>query len=84
VDAPIHQRYERAKDRRRLDHVMSVDEFRRQELAEEGKSATDSQITTVISSADFDIANDATLEDLHAKVDSVLERFAGASTKEPS
>ncbi|HSH31675.1 MAG TPA: hypothetical protein VK963_03365 [Candidatus Saccharimonadales bacterium] len=75
VDAPINRRYQWAKGRGRLDHVTSVDDFKRQELAEEGHSPTDSQITIVISMANFNIANDGTLEQLHAKIDEVLERY---------
>lgn len=75
VDAPIERRYAWAKARGRLDDVVTSEDFKRQEAAEETDNPAAPQITAVIALADFDVANDGSLADLHQKIDTVLEHL---------
>jgi dephospho-CoA kinase len=76
VDAPIDRRYQWAKSRGRIGDEITAEYFRQQEAAEENRDDPNKQqLTTVISLSDFDIANDGTLEELHAKIDDVLMRL---------
>ncbi len=76
VDAPVEQRYEWAKARGRIGDDITPEYFRRQETAEENDDDPNKQqLTTVISMAEFDVANDGTLDDLHAQIDDVLKRL---------
>jgi dephospho-CoA kinase len=75
VDAPVTQRYQWAKDRGRIDDGITEAKFKGQEQAEETNQKTGQQITVVMGMADYDIANDGTLEELYTKVDEVLARL---------
>ena len=75
VDAPVTRRYNWAKSRGRIDDSITEEKFKEQELAEESDKPTDCQITVVMGMADYDIANDGTLEELYANVDEVLKRL---------
>lgn len=81
VDAPVTRRYNWAKSRGRIGDHITQEKFREQEIAEESDKPTDCQITAVMSMADFDIANDGTLEELYMKVDDVLKRLKPIGSK---
>lgn len=80
VDAPVSRRYGWAKSRGRIDDSITEEKFKQQELAEESDKPTDCQITVVMGMADYDIANDGTLEQLQAKIDDVLKRITPAES----
>ncbi len=76
VDAPVQQRYDWAVARGRIDDAVTAEQFKHQEEAETiNTDPNHQQLTTVISMADFNIANDGSLQDLYDKVDGILERL---------
>jgi dephospho-CoA kinase len=82
VDAPVNQRYEWAKARKRIGDEITPEYFRQQETAEENHGDPNKQqLTAVITMSDYDIANDGTLEDLNGKIDEVLARLDAKETE---
>ncbi len=68
VDAPLEIRYERAKKRaEKGEEVMSLDEFKERE-----KATTEKEIEKVRKSADYVIENTESIEDLHKRIDELM------------
>lgn len=72
VDADSNLRYERMKIRNENegDRNKTYEDFLKDENAE-----ADKQIPEVIKTADFIIENNGTLEDLHSRIDEVVEKI---------
>lgn len=75
VDAPIQIRYDRLKARGRIDDAVSIEDFARQEAAEQSHKQSESNITAVLAMTDFQIANDSTEVDLHRRIDDILKQL---------
>ncbi len=76
VDAPVTLRFKRLRDRGRLDDDITEEKFVEQEKAEIGNDDPDAiNLTAVIAMANYDIANDSTLEVFHQRLDEVLKRL---------
>lgn len=85
VDAPVTQRYAWARARGRIDDAVTEEQFKEQEEAEiVNTDPNHQQITAVIAMADFNIANDSTLEELYRKVDVILERYRNDKGQNPN
>lgn len=70
VDAPPEVRFERMKERGRLDDIKSYEEFLEKEKREAGWG-----IGEAIEAADHKIVNDGALPELREKVGALLERL---------
>jgi len=73
VDAPIKLRFQRIKDRQRLDDDVDFEKFKTQEELEmESDNPASQQLQQLTDMADYKITNEGTLEELYQKVDEVL------------
>ncbi len=79
VRAPQPLRYERAKQRGRIGDDLTLEEFVRQEEAENAHRDPNGQrVMEVLDLADHTIMNEGELADLHAKIEQVLAKIAPA------
>lgn len=76
VDAPIESRFKWFAARGRVDDDVTAERFKEQEAAEFSHADPNGQrLGDVLAIADFDIANDGSLQDLHDKIDQILMRI---------
>ena len=76
IDAPIHLRYERVKSRGNLADDVTFEKFQAQEQSElQSPDPANLQLGACMQMADHTILNDGTLENLHQKIDQVLEKI---------
>ncbi len=73
VDAPIETRYQRIKDRGRPEDKMTYEEFCKQEEFQITGQGSQAQLLAARKLADYNIVNDGTIDELHAKIDDVLK-----------
>ena len=76
IDAPINQRWERAKARQRIDDALTVEEFVQQQKVEESPDPKAQNITSVIAMSDYSISNEGTLSQLEQQLDEILTRLS--------
>jgi len=72
VDAPIEIRYERIKTRSRESDFVDFETFKRQEEMEMEGGENKQNLRPVMAMADHKIINDGTIEDLHNKINKIL------------
>lgn len=72
VDAPIELRYQRTRERGREGDFISFENFKRQEGLEMTGGAEKQNIRAVMQLADETITNDGTTDELHKKIDGIL------------
>lgn len=72
VDAPIELRYERAKNRGRIEPLKTLEEFKKSEELENNTEPNKQQLTVVFKSADRLVYNDDTIEELKESLEYVL------------
>ena len=77
VDAPTAVRFERERDRNRESAVETLEAFEALEAQENTSDPEAQQLDETFALADEVILNDATLEDLHARVLAFLETLDG-------
>ena len=75
VDAPIELRFERLLKRDRLGDAKTLVDFKLQEEMENLKDDTNQQLDKCLEMADKIIVNDGELEDIHKKIDRLLEEL---------
>ena len=75
VDAPISIRFERAKKRNRLGEASTLQHFIKLEERENFNSKANQQLDKCLKMADKVIVNEGSLESLHEKIDSVLNKL---------
>ncbi len=77
VDADIRKRYERTVKRGEgeKDNVTFEEFLEHAKREDEGESGRGPNIRAVLRSADAVLTNDGTLDELHAQIDSVLEKL---------
>jgi len=75
IDAPIEVRFKRLLERNRLGDAKTLDEFKEQEQRENLKADTNQQLNTTLALSKETIINDGTLEELHKKIDDLLEEL---------
>lgn len=73
IDAPIEIRFERIQKRKREDDKVSFEEFHSIEQKQRKGSENMQQLDKVIEMADYKIINDGTLEQLHYKLEDLLD-----------
>ena len=72
VDAPVETRFKRLLDRNRLGDAKTLEEFKNHEERENLKSDTNQQLDATFGMANEVILNNGTLEELHIKIDDLL------------
>jgi len=72
LDAPSALRYERVLRRGRNESAATLEEFLRKEEEERGKDPAAQQIQRCFEMADFVVANDGSLEQLHRRLEVFL------------
>jgi len=72
VDAPVELRYERVKQRGRIESVSNLREFIHKEEEEMTNRKKGQQLRNCMSLADITLINDGTLEDLFKKLEAML------------
>lgn len=75
VDAPIELRYERIKNRGRIEDSVTFEKFKEQEERELAGAATEQQLTQVMALADAHIVNARTLDELYHNIDTTLNQL---------
>lgn len=72
IDAPIESRFQRAVKRKRAGDAKTLKEFEELEERENLKNKTGQQLNECMGMADKLIVNDSSLEDLHKKLDQLI------------
>lgn len=72
VDAPIEERYKRAKKRQKETDFVTFEEFKKQELSEKSKEKNKQQLDLCKNQADFIIVNDSDTDSLYKKTDDII------------
>jgi dephospho-CoA kinase len=72
VDAPVELRYERVRQRGRIESATNLREFIRKEEEEMTSRKNGQQLRNCMSLADIALINDGTLEDLFQKLEALL------------
>ena len=75
IDAPVELRFKRLLERNRLGDARTLEEFKKQEEKENLKSDSNQQLDATFGMANKFIVNDGTLENLHKKIDKLLEEI---------
>ena len=75
IEAPIELRFKRLLDRNRLGDAKTLEEFKQQEERENLKNDTNQQLDTTFGMAKSAIFNDGSLEELHKKIDSLINEL---------
>jgi len=81
IDAPIELRFERIQKRKREDDKVSFEEFHSIEQKQRKGSESMQQLDKVIEMADYKIINDGTLEQLHYKLEDLLDYLRASNKK---
>jgi len=72
IDAPIETRFKRLLERNRIGDAKTLEDFKKQEERENLKSDTNQQLDETFRLSQNIIRNDGTMEQLHAKIDDLL------------
>lgn len=80
IDAPIELRFERLLKRNRLGDAKTLEEFKQQEERENLKNDTNQQLDETFKLAKVIIINDRSLEELHKKMDILLNNYKTRSS----
>ncbi len=75
IDAPVEVRLQRLLGRNRLGDAKTHEELRQQEQRENLKSDTNQQLDATLGMAKRFIVNDGPLEELHKKIDELLDNL---------
>jgi dephospho-CoA kinase len=78
VDAPVEVRFQRARARGRPGDPEELGAFRAMEAREQGREPAGQDLAATFALADHRLRNEGTLEQLHRKVDALLEELRGA------
>ena len=84
IDAPIETRFKRLLERNRIGDAKTLDEFQKQEERENLKSDTNQQLDKTFKMSQEIIINDGTLEQLHTKIDDLLNNLERKNKREIS
>ena len=84
VDATIETRFKRLLERNRLGDAKTLEDFRKQEERENLKSDTNQQLDATFGMAKEIIINNGTLEELHTKIDDLLNHLERKNKREVS
>ena len=84
IDAPIETRFKRLLERNRLGDAKTLEEFKLQEQRENLKSDTNQQLDTTFGMAKEIILNNGSLEELHTKIDDLLNHLERKKKREVS
>jgi len=84
IDAPIETRFKRLLERNRLGDAKTLEDFKRQEERENLKSDTNQQLDATFKMAEEIVSNNGTLEELHQKIDDLLNHLERTKKREVS
>ena len=84
IDAPIELRFQRLLERNRLGDAKTLEDFKRQEERENLKSDTNQQLDATFKMAEEIVSNNGTLEELHQKIDDLLNHLERTKKREVS
>ena len=84
VDAPIETRFKRLLERNRIGDAKTLEDFKAQEERENLKSDTNQQMDGTFKLSQEIIRNDGSLEQLHIKIDDLLNNLERKSKREIS
>ena len=74
VDAPVELRFKRAVERDRVGDAETLEKFKQLEERENLKNKTGQQLDECLKAVDKIIVNDGSLEELHNKVDQLINK----------
>lgn len=74
IDAPIELRFKRLLERNRVGDAKTLEEFKEQEQRENVKNDANQQLDATFALSQKIIANDGSLEELHKKIDDLLNK----------
>ena len=75
IDAPIELRFQRLQERNRVGDAKTLEEFKQQEEKENIENENNQQLDATFKLANKVINNDGNLEELHKKVDDLIEKL---------
>ena len=75
IDAPVEQRYKRAKERGRLESAVDLNSFIEAENKEMSESVIAQNIHKCIALADYHLINDGDIEELFRQIDHILREL---------
>ena len=75
IDAPVELRFKRIKERKRFGEAKTLAQFMKMEERENFKNKANQQLDKCLEMADKVIVNNSTLEELHNKIDSFLNKL---------
>ena len=84
IEAPIETRFKRLLERNRLGDAKTLEEFKQQEQRENLKSDTNQQLSETLKMSKYFILNNGTLEELHQKIDDLLNNIERKKKREIS
>ncbi len=84
IDAPIETRFKRLLERNRLGDAKTLEGFKKQEERENLKSDTNQQLDATFGMAEEIISNSGALEELHTKIDDLLNHLERKRTRQIS
>ena len=84
IDAPIETRFGRLLERNRIGDAKTLEDFKAQEERENLKSDTNQQLNETFKLSQEIIRNDGTLEQLHTRIDDLLNRLERKNKREIS
>ncbi|MBN1157406.1 AAA family ATPase [Candidatus Woesearchaeota archaeon] len=73
IDAPVELRFKRALERGRIENAKTLSEFKAMEEKENLKNPVNQQLDECLGMADKTLLNDGSIEELHKKMDVILE-----------
>lgn len=84
IEAPLNTRFERNKNRNRIDLNLSLEEFRKSEEQEQSTDPAHQQLNNTIHMARITVQNDKDITTLHKKLDKLLKDWKRKIGKRPS
>lgn len=77
IDAPVERRYQRARERGRLESATDLASFMEAERKEMSESRTAQNIHKCMEQADYLLINDGNVNELYQKIDTILKTLEG-------
>ena len=75
IDAPVELRFERSRERNRTGDSKTLEEFKKHEEQENSNDKNSQQLDVTFKLSGKVISNEGSLEELHKKIDNLLEEI---------